>query len=290
MAERISGLKKVGVELPVISELPVPAERVKQVMWTQERLPIAIPEIRVGIPVIVHGKAYGKTAGMWYRVTFPRPVADPSVVCVAEARRGEVPRPPPVEEIEALVAVAKEKIPDLTIPIISIRVPRWEMHIPTAGDFVNLVKKFFGDWGWLNWARDAIAWAIGNFEYSIWNAIFRPRALERLNSEVLVPIRESFESTRDAINAKIADINDRLEKVRTQINTKLEEIDDRLETLRTRANDRLAGLFPRLYAAWGFPVNMTLTPLHIRNVTDTGFEFQSYGMTTCYYLASGSRR
>jgi len=42
-----------------------------------------------------------------------------------------------------------------------------------------------------------------------------------------------------------------------------------------------------LYNTWGLPTNVVPTPLHVRNVTSSGFEFQSYGNTTVYWIAVG---
>lgn len=259
IAERISTVKKrAGLETPILGERALIAETLERF-----ELPKGV------IPAMARGKAYGETAGMWYRVRFPRPIYEPIVVCVGEARRGDIPRSKLVPKIEELKKVLKEKIPDLTIKW------KWEIHMPTADDFVNLVKGFFGDWSVFNWMRDAIAWAIGHFEYAIWDTLFRPRGLDRMN-ELLETIRGRF--------------NDRLEKIRGTFNTKLADIDDRLETLRSRTNTSFETVFPRLYEAWGLRRDMALTALHIRNVTSTGFEFQSYGATTCYWLCIGRRR
>lgn len=327
VAERVAPLKKrLAIKTPILDEVPLRAELIGAYEFP-------FPRVAGIIPVLVHGKAYGEVAGRWYRVTFPRPIFNPSIVCVGEARRGELPRPtireiaiPPIEEIPRIEIPAVEEIPALErithmeIPEIRIRVPNWTLRIPTADDFVNLIKKFFGDWGWLNWIRDAIAWAIGNWEYALWDIFFRPRFLERLNEQVLKPLRETLTTMRDRVNDKIGEINARfdeaLDKVDAGLETLRSNVQDRVETLQLRANDAvetlrsrtqdrldrlrattqarvnetLVTIFPRLYDAWGIPETMALTPLHVRRVTSTGFESQSYGRTTCYYLAVGSRR
>jgi len=258
IAERVSTVtERAGLRTPILEERALLAETLERF-----ELPKGV------IPAMARGKAYGKTAGLWYRVRFPRPIYEPIVVCVGEARRGDIPRSKLIPTIEELKKVLKEKIPDLTIP-------KWTLVMPTADAFVDLVKGFFGDWGWANWIRDAIAWAIGNFEYAIWDTLFRPRGLEKMN--------ELLGRTQDRIN-------DRLEKIRGIFNTKLGDIDGRLDTLRTRANTSFETVFPRLYDAWGLRRDMALTALHIRNVTSTGFEFQSYGSTTCWWLCVGRRR
>lgn len=327
LAERVAPLKKrLAIKTPVLDEIPLRAE-----LPLSFELPF--PRIRGIVPVVVQGKAFGKVAGRWYRVVFPRPIVDPSVVCVGEARRTELPRPtmreivlpaieriprieiPAVEEIPAL-----EKIKHMEIPVIDIKVPNWTLHIPTVDDFINLIKRFLGDWGWLNSIRDAIAWAIGNWEYWLWNLFFRPRFIEKLNEEVLKPLRETLTNMRNRVNEKIEEINARFDEALDKVDAGLEQlrsnVQDRLDTLQSEANEAVDTLRMRvearldtlrsnaqarvneaiqripedLYDAWGIPHIMALTPLHIRNVTSTGFEFQSFGQTTCYYLAVGRRR
>lgn len=309
IAERVSTVKeRAGLRTPILDEVPLMAETLARF-----ELPKGV------IPAMARGKAYGETAGLWYRVTFPHPIYEPIVVCVGEARKGDIPKSklvpsipliptiPELEKlldipkIEDLIKVLKEKIPDLTIP-------KWSLHMPTSDDFVNLVKTFFGDWSVFNWMRDAIAWAIGNFEYAIWDTLFRPRGLEKMNELLGMTqdrINDRLEKIRGIFNTKLADIDDRLDTLRTRVNDRLpllgDGVDERLETLRSGVNDRVETvrsrvnesfeeLFPRLYAAWGLRRDMALTALHIRNVYSTGFEFQSFGQTTCYWLAVGRRR
>lgn len=293
VAERISKVKKrAGLETPILGEVPLMAEILERF-----ELPKGV------IPAMARGKAYGETAGLWYRVRFPRPIYDPVVVCVGEARRGEIPRSklvptiPPLEKlldirvIDKLKKVLKERIPDLTIKW------KWEIYIPTADDFKKLVRDFLGDWGAFNFMRDWIADGFGGFEYWIWDKLFRPRGLEKLN-DLLETIRGRFndrlEKIRSTFNTKLEDIDDRLDTLRSRVNDRLgkvgDGVDERFEKLRTGANDSFERLFPRLYEAWGLRRDMALTSLHIRNVTSSGFEFQSYGATTCYWLCIGRRR
>ena len=320
IAERIATpLKRAGVETPVLEQIPHRAEELAAFYYeaVHQSSRGQIAEL-LRIPAFAHGKAYGETAGFWYRVSFPKPIMNPTVVCVGEARRGDIPRSklvptipkipiiPELEKllniptIEELKKVLKEKIPDLTIP-------KWTLVMPTADAFVDLVKNFLGDWGIFNWMRDAIAWAIGNFEYAIWDALFRPRGLEKMNEllgNTQDRINDRLEKIRGVFNTKLGDIDDRLDALRTRVNDRLpllgDGVDERLETLRTGVNDRVEEVrnrlndsfetvFPRLYDAWGLRRDMALTALHIRNVTSTSFEFQSFGKTTAYWIAIGTR-
>ena len=308
IAERIAPpLKRVGLQTPILKQIPLRAEIISQEELT-------FPRVLGRIPVIVRGKAYGEVAGRWYRVVFPRAIKDPGVAPVGVARTTTLPRVPiptiritPVGKIPAIVSKAVDKIPDVEFPVINITVPRIRWKIPTADDFINGIKQFLGDWGWaFNWIRDAIAWAYGNAQYWGYSTFTKPWQ-EKMNV-VLDNVYTSFDNTRKAINDRIKRINERFETMRTRVNTGFGTLrgntDTAVETLRKRANSRfetlrgntessvntaLGKLFPALYDAWGIPHNIALTPIHVRNVTSTGFEFQSYGKTTCYYIAVGER-
>jgi len=62
-------------------------------------------------------------------------------------------------------------------------------------------------------------------------------------------------------------------------------VQTQIDKVRDAVNLRLYDL----YEMWGFPTNMVPTPLHIRNISDSGFEFQSYGNTTTFWFAIGKR-
>jgi hypothetical protein len=283
VAERIATpLKRAGVETPILEEVPHAAEVISTFYYEATQYSQGQVLERLRLPAFAHGKAYGKVAGMWYRVTFPRPIADASVVCVGMARRGEVPRP----KVREAVIKSIERLKAIDVPRIDINIPDWELHIPTADDFVNLVKNFFGDWMAFNWMRDAIAWAVGNWEYAIWNLFFRPRLFEELNNKVLAPLRTSLNNVRAGINSTIDRINESLREAVDRTNAALDEL--RLKT-RDAINERMPEILTELYEAWGVPSNMAITPLHVRNITSTGFEFQSYGETTVVWMAMGTR-
>lgn len=59
LARRLSGLKQIGVELPVVEALAVLPAEVRQRLYLPKRPAVPFPELRVGIPAIVHGRAYG---------------------------------------------------------------------------------------------------------------------------------------------------------------------------------------------------------------------------------------
>jgi len=228
VAEKVSSLKKrMPIETPIIQEVPIPARILSSALFT-------LPEVEGVIPVIVRGKAYGETAGFWYRVLFARSLIDPSVVAIGEGRTGVIPTPS-----AGVPAIAK-----ITVP--SAR----SGHVPTS------------------LGRFECGWAISSLT-------------DGLNDLV-----ETLESVLVRLNEVVDDLYSGLNETRNSIKS----LDAKVDDLRNKVNDTFVSVIPALYNAWGIPTKMALTPLHIRNVSSTGFEFQSYGKTTCYYIAIGSFR
>jgi len=304
LAERMSGLKKAGAELPIISEVAVPAKIIKQ-EFVEPYLDVRRAEL-TGIlgkfPSFAYGTAYGETAGQWYRVTYPKTMAGAVPVCVAEGRTGAI-------ATKAIERVSDIGIRTITIPKVGIRTwhckscdfgwfsiismtkcpecSSYSTEELTVADRYEKVgwyrslynaKKRLGNWTWgfwvlgvwvgidINWIRDIVATVFAWFGYYMCggNGVFV--MADALSSQV-DNIRGSIESN---INSVIRDINDRIKR----------QIDFVTDRVNLRLND--------LYAMWGIPSNMAVTPVHTRNCTDNGFDFQSYGKTTVHYIAIGT--
>jgi len=287
VAERVVGLKKrLPIEAPIVQELPVPARRVSSAL-------ITLPEVEGVIPVIVRGKAYGETAGVWYRVTFPRVLKDPSVVPVGEGRLGIIPTPKaptisitPVSVAPVAIGVASAKVPAAARIVVRKAVTG---YVPTSlGRFE------------CGWAIASLTDGLNDLVETLESVFARVNTIIDDLTLGYEEIRSSFLSLDKKVDDLRAKVNEALEsyRVNDQAATNLglsnlrTSTRDSLETLRRNTegavNMGLAAVLPALYDAWGVPKNMALTPLHVRNVTSTGFEFQSYGKTTCYYIAVGS--
>jgi ElaB/YqjD/DUF883 family membrane-anchored ribosome-binding protein len=74
---------------------------------------------------IARGTAKGPSAGVWYRVTFPTPVINPSVVAVAEAKPGTI--------IQRVV----DKIPDISLKTIPKIADIFPKTIPKIADIFS---------------------------------------------------------------------------------------------------------------------------------------------------------
>jgi len=241
-----------------------------------------------GLPSFAYGEAYGETAGQWYRVTYQKSIKDAVPVCVARGRSGAIT----TKVIERVSAVA---IPSITIPKVGIRT--WHCRHCGVGYFTLVyrscpecgssnieeltaadryekagwyrslwnAKKRLGDWGILNWARDSIANVFAWLGYYLLggNGVFV--LADALSSQV----DKVQSAVQGAFNKAIGDVNDRLKR----------QTDFVTDRINLRLND--------LYAIWGLPENMAVTPVHTRNETDSGFDFQSYGKTTIHFIAIG---
>lgn len=273
VAEKVSGLKRrVELETPIVEEIPRPAKILSSVE-------MAFPPALGMVPVIVRGKAYGETAGLWYRVTFPRALHEPSVVAVGEGRGGVIPTPkaPTITIAPVSISIASAGVPKAA----SIVVPAVRKgHVPTS------LGRFS-----CGWAISGLTDGLNDLVETLESVLVRINQIIDDAYSAIENIRASLTSLNAKVDDLRAKVNDALASFRDNVQT---PVNSALNTLRSNTesavNEGLAKVIPSLYDAWGIPRNMALTPLHIRNVTSTGFEFQSYGKTTCYYIGVGSLR
>jgi len=274
LAERLSPIKKrLKIETPIIDETATIAKVLSS-------LALEFPEFLGRVPVIARGKAYGELAGVWYRIPFPKTLNEPSVVAVAEGRAGSLPS----------VAAPKITIASVDVASTSVAVPApVPVEIPTTViPYVN--ESFPHLTSDLAWVRDQICAPINRIVDSLY------RIQSKINDSIY-RVNEGFAKTKKAVedtNKSIGDLRTKTEiGINAGLRTSRDNVQKALNTTIINTQDSvnrgLASLIPSLYAAWGLPSTMIITPIHIRNVTSTGFEFQSYGKTTCYYIAVGSK-
>ena len=258
IAERIATpLKRAGVETPVLEQIPHRAEELAAFYYeaVQQSSRGQIAEL-LRIPAFAHGKAYGETPGFWYRVTFPKTILSPNVVAVAEGRSGAIPAvtAPRI----TIPTVDLPTLKDITIP--DIVIPR----VPTS------------------LGRFQCGWAIASLTDGL-------NDLMGVLEGVLVRVNEIIDKTSDAVaktRENIRDVYDSLTDFRSKVQASLNKYRDNIES---SVNSGLGRILPALYIAWGIPSNMAVTSVNIRNVTSTGFEFQSMGKTTIHWICLGTR-
>jgi len=322
LASRISRLKEfTGAELPIVSEVPLPAEVMSVESFNPktlaEGLPTFLRDRFKQAPGMCWGKAYGREAGRWYSVSFPITLTSPSVVCVGEGRLGSIttksvervstPRPkeilrvdrPPLKDIARAHLywwhcntclyswLALERQAWSTCPECGSRNIYNEPVTREGSEWMlrNLywwaARKGLGDWGAFNWARDLV---IAAFEWL-------GAAMGRIIYVMIDALTPQIDYVRDRVNEVVRDtynnLMDQIDYVRDRANEVLSENFDKLMDQIDAVEDRINKRLVDLYEMWGIPKNIALTPLHVRNVTSHGFEFLSLGNTTAYWFAVG---
>ena len=298
IAKRVSRVKEAGAQLPIISEIPLPATVLsvggfyQPTILDYERMSIRdIASILRELPQVAYGSAYGDVAGRWYSVTYPKSIKGAVPVAIASARGGTIPGRtiPKVSDISQISIV---RPPDIGFKEI-LRITRDDFNsdyycklvAQGARDRVNTLSppwplNLIWDFvvgGIVYWGFYAGWYASGWILNVLWDAFMQPQ----------------IDKVRDSINSVVSDANAKINlqfdrhtgAIATAINNVNSKVNDQLKQIQDALNLRLQDL----YTMWGIPTNMALTPLHIRNTTDTGFESQSFGRTTCYWIATGSR-
>ena len=141
---------------------------------------------------------------------------------------------------------------------------------------LNLIWDFVVG-GIVYWGFYAGWYASGWILNVLWDAFMQPQ----------------IDKVRDSINSVVSDANAKINlqfdrhtgAIATAVNEVNRKVNDQLKQIQDAVNARLQDL----YTMWGIPTNMSLTSIHIRNATDTGFEFQSFGKCTIYWIATGRR-
>jgi len=243
-----------------------PLERLIPVRATKAE----VREVRTRLLRVIQGVAYGKEAGVWYRVTFPGPVYNPQVVAVAEGRpTSMITRTiPKVPDVSARKVVKPPDVAFRTIPRV----------VATREDIEREIKRRLGDWGYFNWIRNSIAKGLSYVFKWIFDVIVGAQ-MDRVQSEINKAIRDintktnmQFSRLVDSINSTISDFN---VKVNRQVD---------------RITDRVNMVLRDLYRMWGIPEGTAIQPVHIRNVNEKGFEFLSLGDMKVRWIAIGERR
>jgi len=272
------------------------------------------------------GKSYGPAKESWYRVSFELAfTAEPSVIIVGLARTGKLitrvidkvatskvlaPEKITVAAVTAPEKISAEKIAKFEIPRIGIGTAD-EMGKKVADAYMTECKNRLGDWGWLNFIRDGICsvtWGIGyitgTWIHWMYTILVQPQ-IDKVRDAVNTAISSQVDKINSALSSQVDKVNVRISDLRSNVNTALssqvDKINDRLSTLVDNINAASSGQVDRviarvnavladLYDSWGLPSGIIATPVHVRNVSTTGFDWQSYGETTIYWIAIGKTR
>ncbi len=164
----------------------------------------------------------------------------------------------------------------------------------------NDCRSRIGDWGWLNWARDAvcsaaygIGWITGAWIAWLWNLLVQPqvdKVRDRINeriSSITDQINNAFSSFQNAINSVFSTQADRINDA---FGTNIDNANSAFAQFSSALTDRVNVVLTDFYAATGIPLGIIISPIHVRNITPTGFEWQSYGNTRITWIAVGRSR
>jgi len=274
IAERIATpLKRAGLETPVLEQIPHKAEQLTAFYYQAVEASGGrqVAEL-LKIPAFAHGKAYGEIAGFWYRVTFSKPIMNPSVVAVAEGRRGAIPKvkAPTI----SIPTVELPKIRDISIPDITI--PDFEIpRLPTA------VGRFE-----CGWAISRLTDGLNDLMVVVETMLARINEIIDKVSGVVKETRDTIKATHDKLKENILATQESLKESRNNTQTAINKYGEYIES---SVNEGLSQIIPILYQIWGLPSDMVISPVSIRNVTSTGFEFQSLGKFTVHWICVGQR-
>lgn len=309
-----------AAEMPIAIEVPLPAEiietnagpRIAEITDWRDLL-----NFMKLMPTVISGKAYGRIAGQWYKVIFPKRLKNPHVVVTSEARAGafitsEIPRAtkPRLREIlrarpPSLITIPKEtreKIKEIRLdwpsPQEMISDARAKLQegcnriirekvgthltpfLSTETFCKGITFASFGEWISGFWhthvkqkfidLKDGVNETVDLLHKKLWGQIDKAKdALQKMQGDYAIEMTDQINKVRDNIGATIGDVHNELY---TQTNY---------------TRDRINSVIKDLYRMWGVPSGYILSPIHIRNVTSTGFEFQSFGDCTIHYIAIG---
>lgn len=310
-----------AAEMPIAREVPLPAEiietnagpRISEITDWRDLFNI----IKV-MPVAISGKAHGRIAGQWYKVIFPKRLKNPHVVATAEARAGafitsEIPRAtkPRLREIlrarpPSLITIpkeAREKIKEIRLDWPTIEEMRVEARTKLQSGCNDMMKKHIGDWlvppflSTETFCRALSRSAFGEWLSGFWDKHVKSKfedlkgGINETVDLVHKQLWDQIDKAKDALQRMQGDyatqMTDQINKVRDNIGNTIGDVHTEIFTQTNYVRDRVNNVTKDLYRMWGVPSGYILTPVHIRNVTSTGFEFQSYGNTTIHYIAIG---
>jgi hypothetical protein len=253
----------------------------------------------------VRGEASAGSAG-WVRTSFGTNLTSPQVIAVGEVRNATV-----IDRTITRVAnvnlspmsVFKSiSIPTIqALPSVSFRaLPRI-----TKPDFYNnLTDKFkavMGDWGLFNDVRNTLIWPVCKtisfgldlaWEFMVQPSLDKVQAWgDGIRSEIETKVnllkdrvQANFGTTIASINTEV---NNTIVNIQSTVSKAVGALDGKITTQTTALENRANQTIRDLYSMWGLTPGIAATPIHVRNITETGFEWLSLGETKIHFIAIG---
>jgi hypothetical protein len=277
------------VETPLANEIALPAD-IDHIQappaWGNITNFQELIEAMEKLPVVVSGSAYGKMAGQWYSVIFPRRVENPHVVCTAMARAGsfitsEIPRVS-MPSLKEIPKEAREEIPDIKLTWPSKDTMSSETRAKLEEGCIKMIKERIGEW----LAPPFLS--TGTFCKGIANASFGEWLSDFWDTYIKIKFEDLKYGITDTIDLVYKKLWNQTDKATSTLQDNIAILYNSTNSQVDQIRDRINNVLKDLYKMWGVPSGYILTPVHIRNITPTGFEFQSYGETTVQFVAVGT--
>ena len=326
IARRLSGLRSRGAATPILNEVALPAEVLFEQDFAMPSLSIpSIPSLSAflkSIPGFAHGKASGSVAGQWYRVTYPTAIKNATPVAIGLGRIGQiVDRTIPISSIakRSIVKkfILKRSIVHLAVPLAS-PIPRVSRDDFNDAYYCDIVAAGARDrarqlappwpldtlWGWFcdTFVYGAFysGWYFSGWILNVlWDSFIQPQ-IDKVQDKIMEVVQNianvtwaQIDKVQDALQGQVDEVQSSLQgqvdEVQSSLQGQVDEVQSSLQRQIGAVQDAVNLRLDDLYNMWGIPSGMIATPLHIRNPTNTGFEFQSFGSTTCTWIAIGER-
>ena len=228
---------------------------------------------RLGIaPSIARGKAYGPTAGTWYRVVYAEPMRNAIPLVVALTREGSV-RTHSLARLARLRAVELPYLTDLQFEKKNYADEAYNYTYDRVGGWLGSWGTFDFLKGALIWPLAMVAWAAGRVTNLLRDILLGP-FIDQFNARLRYVI-----GARDSSGRWVSGVNGAIQSMHDFRG----EIQSRMDDLLGIANARV----PDLLSAWGIPSRGVLVTPQVKDITDTGFSFRSQGATTALWVAIG---
>lgn len=254
---------------------------------------------------VVRGEASAPSAG-WTRTDFGTTLKSAQVIAVGEVRNAtfidrSITRLDNIN-VSPLAMFKNIAIPNLaTLPTVSFR----PLERITKPDFYNDLKAKFkasmGDWGMFNAVRDMAIEPVARttaFGLSLgWEFMIQPSLdkvqnfVDGIRSEIETKVnllkntvQSNFGTVTSTINTQV---NETINNIQLVMNNAVGALDGKITTQTTALQNRANQTLRDLYDMWGLTPGIAATPIHVRNITETGFEWLSLGNTKIHFIAIG---
>lgn len=307
LARRVSGVKgETELDLPILSQIEETAgvEQRKQENFIKEDIDLAETEslrdllpFFQNMPDFAWGEAHAKGRG-WARVRFKQPMKDPVVVAVGDARGTEMLeeyieevgdiREKSIDKIKKVGDIGSKEINRINRPDFNSDKYCRRVADHARDGAKNLSPPWPFNYAW-NWMCDTFVYNIFYYGWKgsgwivnlLWDSFIQDQVDETLNT-----INDFVGDTNYKVNKQLQEITNIVnDQVIRQINELVSDTNNKVNNQIDEITNKVNKVIPDLYKMFGIPDGVAITPMHVRNINSSGFDFLSLGDTTCYWVA-----